>query len=73
MTNTGRVQRAYFKERLIYEQSAMRTLREQQQKRPFKCARQPMKLYRCVRKPASGIQNSSRLFSARQSAFELKK
>jgi CrcB-like protein, Camphor Resistance (CrcB) len=33
---------ALFKEQPIYEQLAERTLREQQQKRPSKCARQPL-------------------------------
>jgi hypothetical protein len=36
------VTRLLFKEGLIYEQSAQRTLRELQEKRPSKCARQPL-------------------------------
>jgi hypothetical protein len=35
---------ALFKEQLIYEQSAGRTMREHLQNRPFKCARQPLKI-----------------------------
>jgi hypothetical protein len=33
-----------FKEQLIYEQSAARTVREQQEKRPCGWSRQPLKL-----------------------------
>ena len=42
-----------FKEGLIYEQSAVRTLREQQEKRPSKCARQPLKIEQLPSAPVS--------------------